>query len=161
MARALYIIRVGSSDLPRVPFRDSADRDFKLDVEAAIAAHNGGAQRLVGEIVPYAGAGAPREGGWLVCDGSELNIRDYSSLFAVLGNRFGGDGVATFRIPTQAECVPDPNATLPTQNITGGSIEPSSPSTPTPGTPGGGGGNTVTGGRTPSLRDIVPNEVPQ
>ena len=37
--------------------------------------------------------------GWLSCDGSLLEIMEYQALFALLGTRYGGDGVHTFAIP--------------------------------------------------------------
>lgn len=36
---------------------------------------------------------------WMPCNGSELSISQYQSLFSVIGNRYGGDGVNNFRIP--------------------------------------------------------------
>jgi microcystin-dependent protein len=50
-----------------------------------------------GEICIYGGDYAPN--GWAKCDGQILNINDYWSLFALLGNRFGGDGATTFGLP--------------------------------------------------------------
>ena len=37
--------------------------------------------------------------GWLPCDGQLRKIADYPALFAVIGKRFGGDGVTTFALP--------------------------------------------------------------
>lgn len=39
---------------------------------------------------------------WAVCDGRLLNVADYPQLFAAIGNQFGGDGTATFALPTVA-----------------------------------------------------------
>ncbi|PTW62796.1 tail collar domain [Breoghania corrubedonensis] len=36
---------------------------------------------------------------WKTCDGADLDVREYASLFAVLGTRFGGDGDTTFKLP--------------------------------------------------------------
>jgi microcystin-dependent protein len=36
---------------------------------------------------------------WLPCDGQTLKMEDYPQLYAVLGNRFGGDGLRTFSLP--------------------------------------------------------------
>ncbi|MET0392917.1 MAG: tail fiber protein [Chitinophagaceae bacterium] len=36
---------------------------------------------------------------WAVCDGSELPIAQHTKLFSILGNRYGGDGTRTFRLP--------------------------------------------------------------
>lgn len=40
---------------------------------------------------------APR--GWMICNGSLLSISQYSTLFALIGNSYGGDGVTNFAIP--------------------------------------------------------------
>jgi microcystin-dependent protein len=37
--------------------------------------------------------------GWALCDGSVLPIKDFVSLFALLGTRFGGNGNSTFGLP--------------------------------------------------------------
>ncbi|WP_029004646.1 phage tail protein [Azorhizobium doebereinerae] len=37
--------------------------------------------------------------GWLVCDGTQFNVRSYAALFAVIGNAYGGDGSTTFNVP--------------------------------------------------------------
>jgi microcystin-dependent protein len=36
---------------------------------------------------------------WLMCDGSQLPIANYTPLFAVIGNAFGGDGKTNFQLP--------------------------------------------------------------
>jgi microcystin-dependent protein len=51
----------------------------------------------VGGMLQYAGSIPPS--GWLSCQGQTLNISDYSSLFNVIGNVYGGDGVTTFGLP--------------------------------------------------------------
>ena len=52
---------------------------------------------FLGEIRPFAGNYTPN--GWKLCDGSLLNVADYSALFALLSTNFGGDGVRTFALP--------------------------------------------------------------
>lgn len=37
--------------------------------------------------------------GYLLCDGGEYDTADYPELFEKIGNRYGGDGVSTFRVP--------------------------------------------------------------
>ncbi len=52
---------------------------------------------FIGEIRAVGFDYAPR--GWLLCDGSLLQISQYSSLFALLGTRYGGNGTTTFALP--------------------------------------------------------------
>jgi microcystin-dependent protein len=51
----------------------------------------------IGQIMPAAFGVVPR--GWHLCDGSLLNIGQYQALFALFGNRYGGDGKTTFGLP--------------------------------------------------------------
>jgi len=51
----------------------------------------------LGEIKLFTGNYAPA--GWHICDGSMLSISQYQALYAVLGTKFGGDGVNTFGVP--------------------------------------------------------------
>lgn len=53
---------------------------------------------MYGEIRLYAGASVPY--GWLPCAGQLLSITDYPELFSVLGATYGGDGMATFALPS-------------------------------------------------------------
>src|SRR5262245_48361440 len=50
-----------------------------------------------GEIRLFAGAFAPTN--WAFCDGAVLPIRDNTALFAVIRDKFGGDGRQTFALP--------------------------------------------------------------
>ena len=60
---------------------------------------------LLGEIklLPYMSV-VP--GGWHECDGTLLNIADYSALFSLIGIEYGGDGLTTFALPDMREAVP-------------------------------------------------------
>lgn len=63
-----------------------------------------GDEQILGQVSLFASAKIPR--GWLVCDGAELRINSYSSLFKLIGTTFGGDGVTTFRLPNlKGSCV--------------------------------------------------------
>jgi len=53
--------------------------------------------QYVGEIRLFAGNYAPE--GWVLCDGRLLAISTYSTLYALLGTTYGGDGVSTFAVP--------------------------------------------------------------
>lgn len=50
----------------------------------------------VGTTIFFDGVTAPK--GYLVRDGSIVNISDFPALFKVLGKRYGGDGVKTFGV---------------------------------------------------------------
>jgi microcystin-dependent protein len=53
--------------------------------------------QYVGEIRIFAGNYAPE--GWIFCDGAELSISEYPSLFALIGTTYGGNGQTTFAVP--------------------------------------------------------------
>ena len=56
------------------------------------------AQTPTGTIIWYAGGTAPS--GYLECDGSAVSRTTYATLFAVIGETFGGgDGSTTFNLP--------------------------------------------------------------
>ncbi|MEM6678477.1 MAG: phage tail protein, partial [Pseudomonadota bacterium] len=59
---------------------------------------------LIGEIRPFAMGLVPR--GFAPCDGQLLSVNDYSTLFSVIGTRFGGDGVTSFALPDLRGGVP-------------------------------------------------------
>jgi microcystin-dependent protein len=52
---------------------------------------------FIGEIRAFANNYYPY--GWLPCDGSSFNPTSYQALFAVIGNRFGGNGQTSFQVP--------------------------------------------------------------
>lgn len=52
---------------------------------------------FIGEIAIYPYSFVPD--GWLPCEGQLLAITAYTSLFAVISNRFGGDGSSNFAVP--------------------------------------------------------------
>ena len=51
---------------------------------------------IVGEIKLWSSDTIPA--GWLICDGRTLNVAQYTPLYTVLGNLYGGDGT-TFVLP--------------------------------------------------------------
>ncbi len=52
----------------------------------------------VGTIIAYAGDTAPT--GWALCNGQTISRSTYSTLYSVIGNRFGyGDNSTTFHVP--------------------------------------------------------------
>lgn len=52
---------------------------------------------FLGEIRPFAIPYAPV--GWALCNGQIFPVLRNQALFAVIGNRYGGDGVTTFALP--------------------------------------------------------------
>ncbi|AUS85003.1 phage tail protein [Lysinibacillus capsici] len=62
------------------------------------------AEMYMGSIVAWPAPFAPKY--WAFCNGQELPIQQNQALFAVLGNRYGGDGKNTF-------CLPNLNGRVP------------------------------------------------
>jgi len=62
------------------------------------------AEGFIGEIRIFAGNYAPV--GWLLCNGQSVNVTDYETLYALIGNTYGSTGNMTFNLPNL-------NATLP------------------------------------------------
>jgi microcystin-dependent protein len=60
--------------------------------------------QMLGEIQMYAGTNLP--GGWLPCDGRLMQVAGSPSLFGVISNWYGGDGVTTFALPDLRGRVP-------------------------------------------------------
>jgi microcystin-dependent protein len=54
-------------------------------------------QPMMGEIRMFAGNYAPK--GWAFCDGQILSISQNTSLYAILGTTYGGNGIVTFALP--------------------------------------------------------------
>lgn len=52
---------------------------------------------FLGEIRLFAFNFAPS--GWLVCDGTQLQIQQYQALYALIGVQFGGNATTTFNLP--------------------------------------------------------------
>lgn len=52
---------------------------------------------FIGEIRIYAGNRVPA--GWVRCEGQILSISQFSALYAVIGNHYGGNGATTFALP--------------------------------------------------------------
>lgn len=52
---------------------------------------------MVGDIKLFAGSFAPQ--GWALCNGAVLPIMENQALFAVIGTKYGGNGVTNFALP--------------------------------------------------------------
>src|SRR5712692_3721586 len=55
------------------------------------------AQPYIGEIRIFAEHFAPA--GWMFCQGQQLPISEYETLFQLIGTTYGGDGQETFNLP--------------------------------------------------------------
>lgn len=51
--------------------------------------------------------------GWMLCQGQILNISAYSTLFALLGTQYGGNGTTTFGLPNLCGRAPMSQGTGP------------------------------------------------
>ena len=80
--------------------------------------------QTLGMIMPWPIQWAPT--GWHVCDGSMLQIKQYTALYSLLGTVYGGDGINTFALPDLRSRV-QVGATTAPKSTTGYAI----------GTPGG------------------------
>ncbi|MDA8455485.1 tail fiber protein [Acidovorax sp. GBBC 3334] len=58
----------------------------------------------LGQVILWAVPFIPQ--GWALCDGTALSINQNQALYALLGTRFGGDGVNTFNLPDLRNRVP-------------------------------------------------------
>ncbi len=72
-------------------------KDTQGNLEPGLNLGTSSGAALPGFVAMFAGATTPT--GWLLCDGSVLNIADFPVLGALLGATYGGDGVTTFGVP--------------------------------------------------------------
>ncbi|MCT4585492.1 MAG: tail fiber protein [Peptostreptococcaceae bacterium] len=71
---------------------------------------------FIGTIELYPYTYAPRD--WAYCDGQLLQIAQHTSLFALIGTKFGGDGRTTFALPNLNGAHPyDTNGAQPDPNM--------------------------------------------
>jgi microcystin-dependent protein len=59
---------------------------------------------IAGEIRLFSHSSPPQ--GWAPCNGQVLQISDYKTLFAAIGNTWGGDGTKSFALPNLQGRVP-------------------------------------------------------
>lgn len=59
---------------------------------------------FIGQIILFPSGWAPR--GWAACEGQKLAVSQNDALFSIIGNRFGGDGRATFALPDLRDRAP-------------------------------------------------------
>jgi len=82
----------------------TARRLEESESDGSISAAELGTDRMLNALDPFLGEimwvpynFAPV--GWALCDGSVLNVNEHQELFALIGNKFGGNGVNTFALP--------------------------------------------------------------
>lgn len=61
-----------------------------LGIKTASAQYLGEIKMISGNVVPS---------GWLLCDGSLLNISQNAALYNILSTTYGGNGITTFALP--------------------------------------------------------------
>lgn len=61
---------------------------------------------LLGTIALFPYNFAPS--GWMSCEGQTLTINQNQALFALIGNKFGGDGTTNFMLPNLKGAEPIP-----------------------------------------------------
>ncbi|SDR22919.1 Microcystin-dependent protein [Rhizobiales bacterium GAS191] len=69
----------------------------------------------VGEIRMFGGNFSPA--GWMFCDGTQLPISNYDTLFNLIGTTYGGDGQTTFNLPDLRGRVPIHQGTFSGDNF--------------------------------------------
>ncbi len=62
------------------------------------------ADPFIGEIRIFTGTYAPY--GWAFCDGQSMSIQQNTALYAVIGNKYGGNGTTNFNLPDLRGRVP-------------------------------------------------------
>jgi microcystin-dependent protein len=58
----------------------------------------------IGEIELFPFGFAPM--GWMLCNGTIMQIMQNQALYSLIGNRFGGNGTSTFAIPNLTNDTP-------------------------------------------------------
>ncbi len=54
-------------------------------------------ENYIGEIRAFPFNRTPK--GWMPCEGQTLQVQQYNALFALIGNKFGGNGTTNFMLP--------------------------------------------------------------
>lgn len=155
---------IASKEEPAPNFSD--DNDFILTYRVSEASRaSGGLLRQrksvfigdsavpIGSILPFAGSDVAIPRGYLLCDGSEVEIAKYRDLYDTIGTRFNGDiplvGLNTFRLPDLRG-----RMVLGKQNMDNGELVPLFGSSV--GTYVDGGGGSLT---TPRVGGTAPNNL--
>lgn len=59
---------------------------------------------ILGQIILWPGLWVPQ--GWFLCDGSLLQVQQYTALYSLIGTTYGGNGTSTFGLPDLRSKVP-------------------------------------------------------
>lgn len=59
---------------------------------------------ILGQIILWPGLWVPQ--GWFLCDGSLLQVQQYTALYSIIGTKYGGNGTTTFGLPDLRSKVP-------------------------------------------------------
>ena len=65
----------------------------------SLPGQNGITDRMLGEVILFAGNKNEIPRGWLTCDGRTLPVEELPDLFEILGTTYGGNGISNFDIP--------------------------------------------------------------
>jgi microcystin-dependent protein len=61
---------------------------------------------FLGDIVLFPYTYAQQD--WMWCEGQMLQVQQYTALFSLIGNQYGGDGSTTFALPNMRGAEPQP-----------------------------------------------------
>lgn len=59
---------------------------------------------MIGSVMMWLSNDIPK--GWMLCDGTLLQINQFSELYSIIGTTYGGDGIVTFALPDLQGNVP-------------------------------------------------------
>lgn len=81
-------------------------------------------EAYIGQILPWAVPFAPK--GWALCNGQVLTVAQNQALFAVIGNKYGGDGKVNFALPNLGSrltvCTDPYHQVQPTVQLNSGTV---------------------------------------
>jgi microcystin-dependent protein len=90
---------LGGTSQPFNDYQPSLPVTYMICVAGIFPSQGGGGavQDMIGEVMPFAGNFVPTD--YLPADGRLLPIAQYTTLFALIGTTYGGDGMTTFALP--------------------------------------------------------------
>jgi microcystin-dependent protein len=106
-----YFAKLGTDGFSLVIFGAEASDSEEFYKMYKLIKGNIMAEPYIGEIRAVAFNYAPRN--WAMCDGQLLDINQNQSLYALIGNTYGGDGRSTFAMPDLRGRIPLHSGTGP------------------------------------------------